>query len=162
MSEETNWCQSVAAVVWHDGKVLLARHTYGSGSGKLIIPGGYVRVGEAPADAVKREVLEETGVTVEPRHILGVRFNRKDWYVVFLADYVSGEARSDRNENSEVLWLDAEEALKRDDVPQLSKLLIQSALSGRSGLEQHPSYAGKPQQAPASLWCLSGDSAEGG
>ena len=40
--ENTNWCQSVTAVVIKDNKVLLARHTYGAGSGKLIIPGGYV------------------------------------------------------------------------------------------------------------------------
>ena len=35
----TNWSQSVAGVCLKDGKVLLARHTYGSGKGKLIIPG---------------------------------------------------------------------------------------------------------------------------
>ena len=35
MSEEknTNWCQSVTGVVIRDGKVLLARHTYGAGKG---------------------------------------------------------------------------------------------------------------------------------
>ena len=36
--DNTNWGQSVTGVV----KVLLARHTYGGGKGKLIIPGGYV------------------------------------------------------------------------------------------------------------------------
>ena len=30
-TEGTNWGQSVAGVVIKDGKVLLARHTYGSG-----------------------------------------------------------------------------------------------------------------------------------
>ena len=39
MTEEemnsTNWSQSVAGVCLKDGKVLLARHTYGSGNGKL-------------------------------------------------------------------------------------------------------------------------------
>ena len=34
----TNWGQSVTGVVIHEGKVLLARHTYGGGNGKLIIP----------------------------------------------------------------------------------------------------------------------------
>lgn len=43
MSEEnTNWEKSAAGVVIKDGKVLLARHTYGAGKGKLIIPGGYI------------------------------------------------------------------------------------------------------------------------
>ena len=67
----TNWCQSVGGVVLRDGRVLLARHTYGAGKGCLIIPGGYVQMGESPEDALRREVYEETGVRVEPRGILG-------------------------------------------------------------------------------------------
>lgn len=43
-SDNTNWEQSVAGVVIHDGKVLLARHTYGPGKGRLIIPGRYVNI----------------------------------------------------------------------------------------------------------------------
>ena len=43
-----NWGQSVTGVVIKDGKVLLGRHTYGGGNGKLIIPGGYVRPGHCP------------------------------------------------------------------------------------------------------------------
>lgn len=31
----TNWCQAVTGVVIRNGKVLLARHTYGDGKGKL-------------------------------------------------------------------------------------------------------------------------------
>ena len=38
-SENTNWGQSVTGVVIKDGKVLLARHTYGSGKNMLILPG---------------------------------------------------------------------------------------------------------------------------
>ena len=60
--ENTNWGQSVAGVVIRDGKVLLARHTYGRGSGMLITPGGYVDYGETPQNALKREFLEETGI----------------------------------------------------------------------------------------------------
>ena len=33
----TNWSQSVAGVCIREGRVLLARHTYGNGKGKLII-----------------------------------------------------------------------------------------------------------------------------
>ncbi len=35
-------------------------------------PGGYVNSGEAPQKAVKREYLEETGISVEPKNIIGV------------------------------------------------------------------------------------------
>ena len=77
--ENTNWGQSVTAVVIKDGKVLLARHTYGDGQGKLIVPGGYVQYGETPQDAVKREFLEETGISVEPQNVIAIRFNAHDW-----------------------------------------------------------------------------------
>ena len=38
METNTNWNHSTAAVCMQNGKVLLARHTYGGGKGKLIIP----------------------------------------------------------------------------------------------------------------------------
>ena len=51
----TNWSQSVTAVVIHEGKVLLSRHTYGAGKGRLIIPGGYLNHGEKIGRASWRE-----------------------------------------------------------------------------------------------------------
>ncbi len=141
-NENTNWSQSVTGVVIKDGKVLLGRHTYGSGIGKLIVPGGYVKYGELPQEALKREYLEETDIVVEPKEMIGIRFNAKDWYVAFRAEYVSGEAKSDQDENSEVLWLDIEEALGREDVPELTKKLIQCAMEPEKGFVELP-YDGK-------------------
>ena len=151
MSEEnTNWEKSVAGVVIRDGKVLLARHTYGAGKGKLIIPGGYIQHGETPENAVKRELMEETGITAVPVEIVGVRFNMHDWYVVFRAEYVSGEARSDHDENSEVIWLEIEKALKAEDVADLSKKMIQAAQSGKAlSLTE---YKAGEKHAPQSLY----------
>ena len=83
MEENTNWGQSVTGILIRQGKVLLARHTYGTGKGMLIVPGGYVKIGETPMDALKREFLEETGIVVEPGKIIAVRFNSHDWYVAF-------------------------------------------------------------------------------
>lgn len=151
--ENTNWSQSVTAVVIKDSKVLLARHTYGSGAGKLIIPGGYVNFGESPEDAVRREYMEETHIVIEPKEIIGIRFNVKCWYIAFRADYVSGEAKSDENENSEVIWMDVQEALQREDVPGLTKFLIQSALAPAPGLSLKPEYTTKESLAPYSLYC---------
>ena len=44
----TVWNQSATAVVIKDQKVLLARHTYGGGKGKLIVPGGYLEKENPP------------------------------------------------------------------------------------------------------------------
>lgn len=150
---QTNWGQSVTAVVIREGKVLLARHTYGGGTGKLIIPGGYVNVGETPQDALKREFMEETGIVIEPLDIIGIRFNMHDWYIAFRAAYISGEVTSDHDENSEVLWVDVQDALSRDDVPMLTKKLIASAVDPRPGLHNEP-YEANTKHAPYSLYCL--------
>lgn len=156
MGENTNWSQSVTGVVFKDGKVLLARHTYGNGKDKLIIPGGYVEKDETPADALKREFLEETGIVVEPKSVVGIRFNMRDWYVAFYADYVSGEARSDHDENSEVVWLDIEEALTRGDVPDLTKKLIGCALKKDAGFSEIP-YVGTTKNGVYSLYGAGGE-----
>ena len=151
--EHTNWGKSVAGVVIRDGRVLLARHTYGPGTDKLIIPGGYLEEGETPEEALKREFLEETGVSVSPRGILGIRFNMHDWYIAFRAEYVSGEATSDHEENSEVLWVDVEDALAREDVPELTKKLIESAVKKEAGLHKEE-YNGSTKHGAYSLYCL--------
>ena len=142
METNTNWNHSTAAVCMKDGKVLLARHTYGGGKGLLIIPGGYLQEGETPEMAVKREFMEEVGVEIRPLDIIGIRCNAKDWYIVFRAEPVSGEAIPDYDEIDEVVWIDAEEALHRDDVPFLTKALIRAAISGKSGLSS-VHYEGK-------------------
>jgi len=152
MENKTNYTKSVTGVVIKDGKVLLARHTYGAGKNMLVVPGGYVDFGEAPEDAVKREYLEETKINVEPKEIIGIRFNMHDWYVAFRAEYVSGEAITDGDENSEVIWLDVEEALGRDDVANLTKELIKRAYSSKSCLVIDETYEESGKYAPYSFY----------
>ena len=151
--ENTNWGQSVTAVVIKENKVLLARHTYGGGKGMLIIPGGYVNIGETPQEALIREYMEETRVEIKPTDMIGIRFNMHDWYIAFRAEYVSGEPTSDNDENSEVLWVDIADALSREDVPELTKKLIQSAISKEKGLINQE-YHGSAKHSPASLYCI--------
>ena len=81
--KNTNWQKSVCAVVLHRGKVLLARHTYGAGKGLFITPGGYLKNGESPEQAMCRELMEETGITAKPVKLLAVRFSEQDWYAAF-------------------------------------------------------------------------------
>ncbi|PYG85632.1 ADP-ribose pyrophosphatase YjhB (NUDIX family) [Ruminiclostridium sufflavum DSM 19573] len=126
--ENTSWCQSVGGIVMKGNEVLLVRHTYGAGKGKLIIPGGYVQVGETPQDALRREIFEETTVIAEPARLAGVRFNLKDWYAVFLMDYVSGTPQSDNMENNEALFMDIHEALKSPEVPDLTRVILKGVI----------------------------------
>ena len=54
----------VGAVVIEDGKVLLIRRGQPPLEGRWTLPGGMVELGETLEDALRREVLEETGWTV--------------------------------------------------------------------------------------------------
>lgn len=66
-----------AAVVVNDrGEVLLHRR---SDNGLWWLPGGSIEPGENPADAVVREVWEETGVHVIPERLVGV-FSGPEYY----------------------------------------------------------------------------------
>ena len=148
----TIWTQSVTGVLIKDGKVLLGRHTYGAGKGKLIVPGGYMSEGETPQEALVREYEEETGVIVKPLDIIGIRFNQHDWYVAFSLEYIGGTASAHDEENSEVVWIDVDEALTRDDVPDLTKLLIKSALSDHDPLTLKDYYSSNEKHGIPSLY----------
>jgi len=54
---------AAGALVYHNGKVLLVKHSYESRwSGKWILPGGFPREGELLSECCLRELKEETGI----------------------------------------------------------------------------------------------------
>jgi ADP-ribose pyrophosphatase YjhB (NUDIX family) len=63
---------AVGAVVLDGGSVLLVRRGQEPQKGEWSIPGGAVELGETLEQAVRREVLEETGLLVEPVRVVEV------------------------------------------------------------------------------------------
>ena len=55
---------------------------------------------------------------------MAMQFKPEQWCAIFIMDYVSGTPRSDGYENSEVLLLTAEEAVKREDITNLSREIL--------------------------------------
>jgi 8-oxo-dGTP diphosphatase len=89
----------VDAIIEKNGKILLVRRKENPFRGRLCLPGGHVHIHETVEDAVRREIQEETGLSVEPREILGVysdpdrdpRGPRPS--IVFILDIVGGELK---------------------------------------------------------------------
>lgn len=112
---------TVCGLVQIEGRVLLVRHTYGVAKDRILLPGGHVKEGEMPEQAVSREIFEETGVVAEPMGVIGVRLKLEEWLVLYRMKYVSGTPVTDGYENSEVLLLSPEEAAGREDITPLSR-----------------------------------------
>ena len=83
---------TVAAVIERDDKYLLVEE-YAMGRRVVTQPGGHIEADESPEQAVEREVLEESGVTVECRDMIGVylwihpQTRQQFLRIVFAAEY---------------------------------------------------------------------------
>jgi NAD+ diphosphatase len=64
------------AFVERDGRYLVLERGQEPYRGRWELPGGFVETGESPAEAVRREVFEETGLHVETTSILGAYTSR--------------------------------------------------------------------------------------
>jgi 8-oxo-dGTP pyrophosphatase MutT (NUDIX family) len=63
---------AVGVVVELDGGIVLGRRAHEPKLGRWSFPSGYVDIGEVPAEAAAREVMEETGLAVRIDRLLGV------------------------------------------------------------------------------------------
>ena len=117
----------------NDGRLLLQRKAAGRfGEGKWNGPGGKLKPGESPVDGVIREVLEETGLTIQDPVLLGnidFYFGEKtmpDWTTyVFRVTEFTGELVS--NDEGELWWFDFNDIpyddMWEDDIHWLPYLL---------------------------------------
>lgn len=110
-----------AIVVDGGGRVLLARRKSEPDAGLWDTPGGFIEEGEEPLAAMKRELLEETGLEIEPDGFLGAYI---DTYgeapgagtvlnLVWEASVVSGEMQA-QDDVSELRWFPVDD-LPSDD-----------------------------------------------
>ncbi len=127
----SNRFYAVCGILEIGGKILFVRHTYGPAKERILIPGGYVKENELPTDAIRRELFEETGVSAEADSVFAVQFRTQQWIIVFKLKYISGDPKSDGYENSEVLLLTPDEAVKRGDITNMSRAILNAYINDR-------------------------------
>lgn len=96
------------------GRILMIRRT---DNDKYSIPGGGLEAGETVAQAVAREVMEETGIEVDATELIGVFSNpdhviayddgevRQEFSLCFRANPIGGTPQTS-SESKEVRWVD--------------------------------------------------------
>jgi 8-oxo-dGTP diphosphatase len=105
---------AVSAAIVRDGQVLLVRRARPPAAGLFSLPGGVVEIGETLAQAIAREVREETGLEIEPVGLAGfretivrdsdARVERHFVILPFAARWLAGELTLNE-ELSEARWL---------------------------------------------------------
>lgn len=97
-----------------DGRYLVLRRAKEPCLGEWDLPGGFVESGETPAEAIRRELREETGLEIEVERILGAFTGRYGaggrWTVDvgYAARVTGGTFRLD-GEKSDAAWLPLDE-----------------------------------------------------
>ena len=88
----------VRAAVFQDNAILLVRE---AADGQWTLPGGWIDLGESPAEAAAREVKEESGIICVPRKLFAVVDRNKHphgpllfhvYKLFFLCDLIGGAA----------------------------------------------------------------------
>ena len=112
----------VGAIIIEDARVLLVKRLHPPLQAEWSIPGGVLEVGELVGEAAIREAREETGLTVEPRELLGVydrilrNPEQRVQYHYVLIDFLCRRVAGDllaASDAAEVRWF------RREELPAL-------------------------------------------
>ncbi len=126
-----NAAQAVSAAILHEGRFLLVRRGRAPAKGLYAFPGGRVESGETLEQAVRREVMEETGATItDVKHVVDLDIVAEDderriefILSVHSATFAGGKVIAGDDADA-VLWASVEEM---ERLP-LAKFVLETAL----------------------------------
>jgi 8-oxo-dGTP diphosphatase len=100
-----------AVVTDGQGRLLMIKRGHAPGAGLWSIPGGRIEPGETDAEALVREMSEETGLVVEVGPLIGsVRRPGLDGAVIDIRDYaatVTGGTLRPGDDAADARWVEA-------------------------------------------------------
>ncbi len=126
---------AVGGVVLHRGKVVLVKRGVEPYAGRWSIPGGAIELGETAEMALKREVLEETGLKVEPLQVVDIYDNILEaegtvqyHYVIidYLCRYISGALRPG-SDVEDAHWVSPDELGQYETTPLAPTAIAKAA-----------------------------------
>ena len=125
---------AVGAVCIRDGQLLLVQRGRGVAVGSWSLPGGRVDFGELTADAVVRELQEETGIRGRVIGLCGIAervFGEHHFVILdYWVDVEAGEAAA-ADDAADVLWADLAALESLPLVPRLMEFLEEHDVLGR-------------------------------
>lgn len=117
---------AVGAIVVRDDALLMVRRARDPGRGLWSLPGGRVEGGEYLADAVRREVGEETGLTVTVGDLVGIFEVVGEPHYVILDFFARAEGERQPHASSdvdEVRWVPLDEVAELECTPRFVETL---------------------------------------
>lgn len=143
---------TVLCLIYRDDEILLQNRVAENWPG-VTFPGGHVEPGESFVEAIKREMHEETGLTIEKPQLCGVKqyqsqFDERYVVLLFKTDCFTGELVS--SSEGKMTWVkrseidtypivpDFKELLRVFDDPSIQELIfVEDPLTGYINIELH-------------------------
>lgn len=103
-----------------------------------VVPGGHIELGESAVNALKREVKEETDLNIDDikylswqEFIFNPHFHVKKHFIFldFTCHVKNRNARVDKEEATDYIWIEPNEAIKRNDIETYTKNAIRMYLN---------------------------------
>ena len=115
---------TVLCLVYNKDSILLQNRVKDDWKG-YTLPGGHIEKHEDVSDAVKREVLEETGLVIKDEKLCGIKhFETKNGrYIVFLYKTNNYSGTLTSSSEGEMVWVKRSEVSSYNLVPDFFKLL---------------------------------------
>lgn len=125
---------AVAAVIVRDKEILLVKRGTEPSRGKWSVPGGSIEWGETLAEALKREIREETGLEIEIIKLIGVTdliVDSKPSYHYVLIDYLARPVGGNLTPGSDVMdvrWVSVDNLSDYELTPHLHECLREAGI----------------------------------
>ena len=121
----------IAAVVNERGEVLLQRET--RRPDREVLVAGYIKPGESAEDAARREIAEETGLTVTSlRYVASWPHMNGDMLMLGYAATAEGENRTDSGEILSARWCTPEGAVAALREGSIARQVVMAIHAGKT------------------------------